>query len=316
MNGSFDFVALQVLAPAGPQATRIANLWWYLLSVNTAVWVLVMGVLSFAIWRRRRRSSQQEEGWLKRNVTIATVLTALILVSFYLATVRTGNALRGPLYDPLDVSIVGHQWWWEVSYPNDDPSQAIITANEIHIPVGRQVRLHVTSRDVIHSFWAPQLHGKMDLIPGKTNVIWVQADYPGEFRGRCAEFCGFQHAHMQFTVVAQTPSDFTKWIDQQRQQAHSPDNEERQRGQKVFLSASCVLCHTIRGTDANGMVAPDLTHVGSRKVLAAGAIPNTRGHIAGWVTDSQRLKPGNYMPPMNLDSKDVQPLAAYLESLQ
>jgi cytochrome c oxidase subunit 2 len=174
----------------------------------------------------------------------------------------------------------------------------------------------LSSQDVIHSFWAPNLHGKRDLIPGHETTLWVQADRPGVFRGQCAEFCGHQHAHMAFVVVAETPEQFVAWLDRQRQSVRPPTDELRQRGQAVFVTGACALCHNIQGTDASGQVAPDLTHVASRQTLAAGTVPNTRGYLAGWVLDPQTVKPGAKMPPTQLTSEELHALLAYLEGLQ
>jgi cytochrome c oxidase subunit 2 len=176
--------------------------------------------------------------------------------------------------------------------------------------------LITTSNDVIHSFWAPNLHGKRDLIPGHLTTTWLQADRPGLFRGQCAEFCGHQHAHMSFVVIAEQPDEFYAWLDAQRMPAPQPAGPDEQHGQQVFLSSTCIMCHTVQGTRANGRVAPDLTHVASRRLIAAGALANTRDNLADWIVDSQRIKPGNKMPPHNLSPGDLQALLSYLESLK
>jgi cytochrome c oxidase subunit 2 len=190
------------------------------------------------------------------------------------------------------------------------------TANEIHVPVGRPVAIDLKSRDVIHSFWVPNLHGKMDAIPGRVTNTWLQADSPGVWRGQCAEFCGLQHAHMALTVVAHPAHEFEQWLSAQREPATQPTEEIALRGQQVFLSGPCMMCHTIRGTPALSAFGPDLTHVASRRTLAAGTIPNTRGHLAGWILDPQVIKPGTRMPPTALGSEDLQALLAYLERLR
>ena len=205
--------------------------------------------------------------------------------------------------------MTGHQWWWEVNYENPVASRSFTTANEIHIPVGQPVVLKLTSQDVIHSFWVPNLHGKKDLIPGHASMTWLQADKPGTFRGQCAEFCGHQHAHMAFTVVAEPPEQFYAWYDGQTRPAVQPAGESQQRGRQVFLSSACVMCHTIQGTPAGATVGPNLTHV-------AGTLANNRGNLGGWVADSQEIKPGNHMPPNILRAEDLQSLLDYLESLK
>jgi cytochrome c oxidase subunit 2 len=192
----------------------------------------------------------------------------------------------------------------------------VITANEIHIPVGQPVEFQLKSRDVIHSFWVPTLHGKRDLIPRHVTTMTLQADRPGVYRGQCAEFCGYQHAHMAILVVAEPLEQFAAWLEHQRRPAAEPSDARQQRGQEVFLSAPCVMCHTIRGTLAGGRVAPDLTHIAGRHTLAAGTLPNTPGHLAGWIIDPQHIKPGNRMPAHSLNADDLQALLAYLGSLK
>jgi cytochrome c oxidase subunit 2 len=195
-------------------------------------------------------------------------------------------------------------------------SRRLTTANELHIPVGREVKIRMRSADVIHSFWAPQLHGKRDLIPGDTSYLWLKADRPGRFQGQCAEFCGHQHAHMRFEVVAHSPERFAAWYESQLRPAATPTDSLRRRGQEVFVGKSCVMCHRIRGTIAGGTVAPDLTHVASRRMIAAGTLPNTRGYLGGWIVNPQSMKPGVKMPPNALAGADLQALLAYLESLK
>ena len=169
---------------------------------------------------------------------------------------------------------------------------------------------------MIHSFWVPNLHGKTDLIPGRQTLTWVKADRPGTYRGQCAEFCGHQHAHMAFTVVAEPPEQFKAWYEAQLKPAAQPSTPAQARGQQVFLSSPCIMCHRVQGTDAGGRVGPDLTHVASRSHLAAGTLANTRGHLAGWVLDPQKIKPGTRMPPNNLEPADLQALLDYLQSLK
>jgi cytochrome c oxidase subunit 2 len=190
------------------------------------------------------------------------------------------------------------------------------TANEIHIPVGRPVMIRGTSNDVIHSLWVPNLHGKRDLIPSRTTTEWIQADSPGAYRGQCAEFCGLQHAHMALWVVAEPQEKFKAWMQQQLQPAVQPSDPVRQRGEQVFVNNACVFCHTIRGTTAAGQVAPDLTHFGSRKSLAAGTLPNNKGNLGGWISDPQSIKPGNHMATIAVNSEDLQPLLEYIEGLK
>jgi cytochrome c oxidase subunit 2 len=321
------------LDPAGPQAGRIISLWWMMFYVTGAVFLVVMGFLAAALVRRRRPrhgavvddlpdvpETAPEPGRERRmsHVVLTGVgLTVVILFVFLVSSFVTGRALDS-LYeqDHLTVKVTGHQWWWEVQYDNATAAYIVTTANEIHIPEGRPVLFKLTSTDVIHSFWVPNLHGKTDLIPGHENVTWVRADRAGVYRGQCAEFCGHQHAHMAFTVVVEPYDKFKAWYDAQLKSAAEPSNQSQAQGRQVFLSSPCVMCHTIRGTEAGSRVGPDLTHVASRGTLAAGTLENTRGHLAGWVIDPQKIKPGNRMPPNNLEPADLQALLDYLQSLK
>ncbi|MEX1022002.1 MAG: cytochrome c oxidase subunit II, partial [Dehalococcoidia bacterium] len=226
--------------------------------------------------------------------------------------------------DALRIEVHAHQWWWEVRYPDqgDGGVTAFTTANEIHIPTGEEVHIDLTSEDVIHSLWVPQLSGKMDLVPGKTNTMYLEATEDGTYQGMCAEFCGLQHARMRFLVVAHPRADFDAWAAAQAEPAGPPseadgaDEGELLRGQQVFLGAACVYCHTIEGTSASGTVGPDLTHLGSRATLAGGTIENTPANLAQWVANPPSIKPGTQMPPTSLSGDALNALLAYLESLE
>jgi cytochrome c oxidase subunit 2 len=311
------------LDPAGPQAERIGDLWWLMFWVCTAVFLLVVAATLGAVLRRGQGSDAPgpipPESRRKMTRVVAGVLGVTVVTLFVLliASVSTGRAL-GSLSSPeaLTVEVTGYQWWWKVEYQDPVPGRIVTTANELHLPVGRPVLVKLTSRDVIHSFWVPNLHGKRDLIPGYTSEIWLRADRPGNFRGQCAEFCGHQHAHMAFTVTAESPEKFAAWLEAQRRPAAPPRTALQRRGQDLFLHLQCALCHTIQGTPAGGNVAPDLTHIASRPTLAAGTLPNTRGHLAGWIVDPQGIKPGNRMPSTKIRSEDLRALVAYLESLR
>jgi cytochrome c oxidase subunit II len=320
--------AQSVLDPAGPQAGRISRLWWLMFYVCTAVFVIVLAAISMAVYRSRQKRGAafdpahitpepRSEQRMTRVVTGAVLATGVILFVFLIAGFRTGRGYY-TVQDaqPVSIKVTGHQWWWEIEYEDQTPSNTFKTANEIHIPVGRLVQLQLTSNDVIHSFWVPNLDGKKDLLPGHDNNIWLKADREGEFAGQCAEFCGHQHAHMRFVVVAESPEKFNAWMEAQRRPAAQPLDGAQTRGQQVFLSAPCIMCHTVRGTDASASVAPDLTHLASRRSIAAGTLPLTRDHLAGWITNSQEVKPGNRMPPVPLPPEDLQALLSYLESLK
>jgi cytochrome c oxidase subunit 2 len=253
-----------------------------------------------------------------RVVSIATAATAVTLFFVLISSVLAGRVTSEPLGNQkhIAITVIGHQWWWEVQYPNSEADRTVITANEIHIPVGVPVEITTASRDVIHSFWVPNLTGKHDLIPGYNTAFWLRADRAGDYRGQCAEFCGLQHAHMSFWITAEPQADFDRWARAQRQPSVQPSNQELVRGQQVFLNNACVLCHNIGGTPAAGQAGPDLTHFGSRLTIAAGTLANNRGNLAGWITDPQTVKPGNHMATVPLPAEDLQPLVSYLESLR
>lgn len=310
------------VAPRGPQAGRIDDLWWLFLIVSVVVWLGVAIALALALWRRNRTPLEgrpQGEPRKVRVVAIATAATVVVLFVFVTASVFAGRAMStmpGPDERPIVVDVIGHQWWWEIRYDDPAPSRTFRTANELRVPVGRPVIVRATSRDVIHSFWVPNLSGKIDLIPGRTNTIWIQADHEGEYRGQCAEFCGLQHAKMAFVVVAEPEAAYEAWVERQLAPAETPAGDLARRGEQVFLSSQCSLCHAIRGTEAYGRVAPDLSRLGLRRTIAAGTLRNTRGSLAGWILDPQRIKPGNHMPPTPLAPDDLHALLAYLESLR
>ncbi len=268
------------------------------------------------IFVRRNKESTVSMRALGRNVGIAIGLTGITVFGILISSVLTGGALASMPRNAMELEIVGHQWWWEVRYPAIPQSSTVVTANEIHIPVGRPVRLKLTSRDVIHSFWPPNLRGKIDLIPSRTNMTWMQADKPGIYHAPCAEYCGTQHAHMAAKVIAEDTATFQQWYAGQVAPAAEPSDDSRARGREIFLNSPCVVCHTVRGTIARGSVGPDLTHLASRKTIAAGNLVNTRGNLAGWIVDAQSTKPGVRMPPMSLSPQDLEPLLDYLESLK
>jgi cytochrome c oxidase subunit II len=311
---------MSTVHPAGPQAERISDLTWVLTWLGTAVFLVVIGFLFYALWRGSRRlvnaSGPETEHQLGLWVGGAMGVTVIILLGLLVYNFRTGSALAA-FAEPeaLTIKVTGQQWWWEVEYEDPVPSRRLQTANEIHIPVGKRVRLLVSSRDVIHSFWAPNLHGKIDLIPGYSGTTYIRADSAGVYRGRCAEFCGLQHAHMDFLVVAEPPAQFEAWFDSQLKPAAAPADSLRQKGQQVFLSKNCALCHSIRGTEAGGRIGPDLTHLASRHTIASVTLPNTRGHLGGWVLDPQKIKPGVKMPPNQVAPDELRALLDYLQSL-
>jgi cytochrome c oxidase subunit 2 len=313
------------LDPAGPQSRPIEWLYWVIFWITFAAFVLT--ILAFARAAVKTHSSAAEmlpvsnnpegdrrAGWA---VGSAVAITILSLFAVLFMSVITGQKVEGVTSsNPVTIQITGHQWWWEVIYPDPQADQTVTTANEIHVPVGRPVVILTNSADVIHSFWAPSIHGKRDLLPGYSSAFWIQVDQPGTYPGRCAEFCGLQHAHMGFSIVAEEEDKFQNWKAQQLQAATDPGDPVAARGRQVFLTHACVMCHTIRGTDAGSRVGPDLTHVASRDMIAAETLPNTRGALAGWIIDPQRIKPGAQMSPNPLDPDDLQALIEYLQTLR
>jgi cytochrome c oxidase subunit II len=315
------------LDAAGPQAGAIAGLFWFFLAVTGVVFVLVVAAWALALLRRRPPPDAADrplvvdadrERRMGTAVVAATGLTVVGLVVLLVASVLTTRALSSlDATGAVVVEVVGQQWWWSVRYPDAaDPTKSFETANELHVPVGRPVLVKLRSADVIHSFWIPQLAGKRDLIPGSLTTLVLRADREGEWAAQCAEFCGVEHAKMGFVVVAESPERFAAWQARQRLTAPEPATDVERRGRDVFESGPCAVCHSIRGAQARGAVAPDLTHVASRRTLGAGAIPNTRGHMAGWILSAQGVKPGNRMPSMSLPPEDLQALLAYLETLR
>jgi cytochrome c oxidase subunit 2 len=312
------------LSASGPQSARILPLWHYQITVSVVVFVLVVGAMLVGAWRAQRNVIEDPmavppatRGPLTRTVAWATAATVVLLFIYLVIDFRTGAAYtRVPTAKPLEIQLIGHQWWWEVRYPDSVPQNVVTTANEIHIPVGKPVLFRVTSSDVIHSVWIPNLGGKKDLIPGYVRTAWFQADTAGIYRGQCAEFCGYQHAKMMLYVIAEPPEKFSTWLSAQRQPAPTPTDSLVAKGGRVFMASACIMCHSITGTPAGGQSAPDLTHVASRMTIAAGALPNTTGNLAGWIIDPQRIKPGALMPPNQIQPRDLQALLAYLQSLR
>lgn len=306
-----------ILEPASRSADRIAELWWLMFWLGTVVFVVVMFLVGFAVTRRRHN---EDTPGLSNGRRQAMVLAGGVAVPFLILIVVFGYTLRTitGLADERStaewtIEVIAHQFWWEVRYPDED----VITANEIHIPAGEPVEFKLTSADVIHSFWVPELSGKIDMMPGTTTSLTVTADEPGRYRGQCSQFCGVQHANMAMYVIADKPNEFSSWLDQQRQVAEEPrEGSLIARGKEVFNSSACVYCHTVRGSSpASGEIGPDLTHLASRETIAAGILENNRGNLAGWVVDPQHIKPGNLMPAVNLSAEELQALLAYLMSL-
>jgi cytochrome c oxidase subunit 2 len=303
------------LDPWGVQAERIAVLSQVLFWGGGAVFAITMAFLALAFFaptRLRQAMGSRRFAVAGGIVFPVTVLTALLAYSL-----DVSRALLQPMSEaPLRIEIIGRQYWWEVRYP--DLGEGAVTANALHLPRGREVELHLTSADVIHSVWVPNLHGKLDMIPGRVNRQRLRADRTGELRGQCTEFCGIQHTRMAFDVLVQEPAEFEAWIARQRAPVPEPRTAEHRRGMEVFGEAGCGACHAVRGTPWTARIAPDLSRIGSRATLAAGTLPNTRGNLAGWIAAPQDIKPGNAMPAYAraLEGSDLLALTSWLETLR
>ncbi len=300
--------------PKGTEAHTIAGIWWLMCGLASAVYLIVGGFIVVALFRGRRTEGGKPSRVRDRTFIVVggLVVPAGILLVLGTQVVHASDTLRKPERNALRIQVDGERWWWSVSYPD----LGITTANEIHVPVGRPLEIGLDSDNVAHSFWVPQLGGKVDLIPGQHNIWRGTATKAGVFRGECAEFCGLEHARMNFVVVAQRAADFDAWAVRHEKPPTGPSDQLAATGQMIFLREACAGCHTIRGTTANGTIGPDLTDVGSRLYLGANTIPNTEGYLSGWIVNSQTIKPGNLMPPIPMSSGDLQALVAYLRSLK
>jgi cytochrome c oxidase subunit 2 len=306
------------LDPGGTDAHDIATLWWIMFVGSVVVFAVIVVLIAVVLLRRRGPRDSPELRPSGRMTWIPVVggivVPTVVLAGLFALTLgtlsSTSPAASGAT--SLTVEVTGRQWFWDVTYP----SVHVRTANEIHVPVGVSVRVEVSSSDVIHSFWVPELDRKIDVIPGRTNSITLKAVHRGTYRGQCAEFCGLQHANMSFLVVAEPRAEFDSWLATQSKPARPPPNAMLERGQQVFLGSGCVYCHTIAGTNASGKVGPDLTHLASRGFVGAGVVPNSPGNLAGWILDPQHMKPGNRMPGTDLTGPELQDLLDYLESLR
>ncbi len=307
--------AQSALDPKGQNAARIAETSWVLFAGGGIIFATVMILSAAALFGPAGLRSA-----IGRHAMIVgggilfplVVLSALLIHTFLSASA----IMRADAPPALRIQVAGELWWWRVSYLGDNGSTALETANEIRIPAGRPVEFVLISDNVIHSFWVPNLAGKIDMIPGHVNRLRVRADAPGVFRGQCAEYCGAQHANMAFHVVAQAPADYDAWFAAQTKPAQEPRDAVLQTGKRLFLNA-CSQCHAIRGTPAAGTLGPDLTHVGSRLSVGAGMLPNNAGTFGGWIAGNQHIKPGNRMPAFGgLSGEELRALAAYMESLQ
>jgi cytochrome c oxidase subunit 2 len=311
-----------IFSPVGTPSRAIHNLALFVLAITAAIFVVVSFLIVYAAWRYRRRpgddDSEPPQIFGSNQIELSwTIIPVLIVVVLFLATARMIFAIQdAPMPKAaLQVTVIGHQFWWEYRYP----SLHITTANELHIPVSdgqspRPTYLKVTSADVIHEFWVPRLAGKTDLVPNRINEMWMDSQIPGLYVGQCGQYCGQQHAKMLLRVYVDTPQQFDAWVKQQQQPA--AQSPEVAAGRQAFESQACVNCHAIAGTSAHGQFGPDLTHLASRQTIAAGAAPNDPRHLENWIQDPDSIKPGSLMPAMHLEPDQVHAITSYLNTLR
>ncbi|MGI8841775.1 MAG: cytochrome c oxidase subunit II, partial [Caulobacteraceae bacterium] len=315
---------MNYLRTAGPRADPVTALTWGLIALSLTVIAAVTIAVAAGVMVRKSSLAAADlpEAPVGRAAGglawfyVGMPLTVLALIGALIWTLAALAAVDSPATRPaLTLTVTGHQWWWGVRYAGARPGEGFDTANEIPVPVGPPVLIHLVGADVIHSFWVPALTGKTDTIPGRANIAWLQADRAGVYRGQCTEYCGLQHAHMAVYVIAQPPSDFEAWRQGQLEAAAPPADGEQTIGEGV-LASRCGACHTVRGTPAHGVKGPDLTHLMSRRTIAAGALDNTVANLSGWISDPQALKPGAKMPATWLSGPQLAALRAYLETLK
>jgi len=301
------------LDPAGSQARSISGLWWVLLWTATGVFVVVLTLILWGAFGRRRGNP----GGLgdHRFITVGGIAVPFVILAIVgVLTVTVARDISARPEDPFRVEVIGHRWWWEVRYHDT----GFVSANELRVPTGRPVSVTVRSVDVIHSLWIPQVAGKLDAIPGQPNHLTFELDRPGRITGLCAEYCGIQHTNMAIAVVGMEPDDFSKWMAEHsaRTSPVSPTSAAEARGEATFMQEACSGCHSIAGTMATGTVGPALTDLAARPLLGAGAIPNTPENLRRWIADTQGVKPGSLMPTLDLPPDEVDDLVAYLTGLR
>ncbi|MDQ3074317.1 MAG: c-type cytochrome [Pseudomonadota bacterium] len=309
-----------VLDPAGPYASAVTIVAWALFAMGGVVTLIVIAALWVALRGPaglRAKLGGESMIWLAGVACPAVVLTGLLIWGLALTSRLTANITGAE----QRIRVTGEMWWFRVEYLDAQGRVTLADANELHIPVGRPVVLELRSADVIHSFWVPHLSGKMDMIPGRTNLLRIAASKPGQFGGVCAEYCGRAHALMGLVVVAHSVPDWNRWLEAARRRPASAPAlaaaGEAARGRALFMASGCAACHRVAGTGANGLAGPDLSRVASRRTLGAGILPNNRGTLIGWIGDSQSIKPGNRMPSYDrLPARDVAAIATWLETLK
>lgn len=303
-----------VLAPAGADAETLAGLFWIMLAGAIVLWCLVNGLM-FYVTRMNPRAMSARGAWMLivgGGIVFPTVVLAILLS--YALSIMPDQRAQG---DGMRVEVTGKQWWWQVAYWPEGAESPVVTANHIVLPTGARAEITLNAEKVIHSFWIPALGGKTDMIPGRTNRMSLEPTVPGEYRGQCAEFCGESHAEMAFGVEVLTPEDFDAWLAREAAPAQAPQTDLAREGRDIFLAEGCGGCHAVRGTPARGTVGPDLTHLASRTLLAAGALPMEREALIDWIADPESVKPGARMPAYDhLPRERIVAMAAYLEGLE
>lgn len=303
------------LAPAGEEAASLATLFWWMLAGAAVIWLLVMGA---AVYATKISPGRHDEALASRLLVVGGIAfptVALALLLAYGLSLMGGVRAAG---DGLRIHVAGEQWWWRVAYDRGGAQEAIPSANEVRLPVGQRVEILLSSPDVIHSFWIPPLAGKVDMIPGRVNRLVVEATEAGEFRGACAEYCGTSHALMAFKAITMEPADFETWLEREAGTAESvPAGGPAARGAALFRKTGCGGCHAVRGTAANGTIGPDLTHLASRRSLAAGILPMTEEALQDWIARTHEIKPDARMPSFGaLPEEDIASIVAFLWTLK
>lgn len=305
------------LAPAGRGAEEIASLFWWMVTGGALIWIVVIGLAIYALRiAPQPHNDLRAKLWIIGGGTIVPTIVLALLLTYGLAMLPP--LLARPVDGSLKIEVTGIQWWWRVRYLDENSQSDFELANEIHLPVGKPVEFELKSADVVHSFWIPSLGGKIDMIPGRQTRLTLEPTKTGTYRGVCAEYCGTGHAQMCFYVIVMEQAVFDEWLARQRETANQPlSNSREAEGQRVFVSNGCGACHTIRGTAMDGVIGPDLTHVGSRASLGAGIMKNEPAEFVRWIAQTEQAKPGVHMPEFGmLSDQELQALAAYLESLQ
>ena len=298
-------------------ASNINTLFLQFLILSLVIMLIVAGMVFIGGYLYRRKVQPDVPKQIHHNKKLEltwTILPLLAVSFFFILTVRSMKQINKPApggRDP-DIVVIAHQWWWDIRYPGE----GVITANELHIPAGRKMRMRIESADVIHSWWVPALGRKTDAVPGKVNYAWIEADSTGVFHGTCSEFCGAEHAWMLISVISESQDDFDRWIASRKAVPPVPQEDAAREGAMLFQQKSCASCHAIAGTPATARIGPDLTHVGSRRTLLSGMVPNTSQNMRQWLKDPQKVKPGSHMPDFMLTDKEIDELETYLEGLK